>query len=158
MWDDRKMMKLTVNYKDKTHHLSVFIVRGSKAENNARRISWKSILVVRKVVENIKLQLLKITQQLMVLTYFVNSALARATGTRRRQTFGNCMWNLIWLLMGWKLWSFRAAQLEMISIGCDMSLNWKYFVWLSTVSWQMLLTWGFVELLYKMLQNNFKCS
>lgn len=48
-----------------------------QAENNEGGISRESILVVRKVVENIKLQLLRITQQLIVLTCFVNSSFVR---------------------------------------------------------------------------------
>lgn len=36
----------------------------------------ESILVVHEVVENIKLQLLSITQQLIVLTYFINRVLS----------------------------------------------------------------------------------
>jgi hypothetical protein len=68
------MMKLTVNYKDTSLKNSNRSSRDQARKQWKERISQESILVVRKVVENIKLQLSGITQQLIVLTYFVNSA------------------------------------------------------------------------------------
>lgn len=70
------MMELTVNYKDTSSNKEKRSAP-DQAENNEVGISRKSILVVRKVVENIKLQLLRITQQLIALTCFVNSDLVK---------------------------------------------------------------------------------
>lgn len=77
------MMKLTVNYKDTSSNKKKRSAP-DQIENNEVGISRKSILVVRKVVENIKLQLLRITQQLIALTCFVNSSWSRWHDTRRR--------------------------------------------------------------------------